>query len=425
MAAEMSGDGPALEKGGGLNGALRSPWPRTFTSLSYRHYRWLWMGSLGSFTAMQMHAVARGWLVYELTSSPLWLGIIGAAHGGPMVLLSPLGGVITDRVAKRNLLLLTQGLAALITLVVAVIIALDAIRVWHLAVYAAFLGAIFAFNMPGRQALVSELVEEEDLMNAISLNSVAQNMTRIAAPALAGVLVAALGVAVVYFIIVGCYVFSVFSLAHIPPSKKRAPDPKAALQEDLKEGINYVWGRPVILALLVLALAPMILGQPYIQLLPVFARELGRGAVGLGILMTATGLGALLGALALASLGDFRRKGLVLLGLLSLFALALMAFANAPSFYLAIFCLLFVGIGSTGYMAVNNTLIQSHVEHEFRGRVLSIYMITFGLMPLGALPSGALAQALGVSITFTLSGGFLLLLALATALLVPRVRRLA
>lgn len=184
----------------------------TFTSLRNRNYRWFWLSMLLSFSGLMMQNLARGWLVYEMTSSPFALGMVSAAWGVPMLLLAIYGGAVTDRVNKRNLLIITQIAQGIITAIIAILILTGAIAVWHLMVAAAFTGVTFAFNAPGRQAIIPELVTGKELMNAIALNSMGVNLMRIGAPALAGVLIAVIGVSGVYFISVGLYAAAVAAL---------------------------------------------------------------------------------------------------------------------------------------------------------------------------------------------------------------------
>ena len=387
---------------------------------------------LGSFTGVQMQVFARGLLVYEMTDSSFALGLVTAAWGIPILLLSLIGGAFADRVRKRNLLLITQSATGIISLVIAVLIMTDVIALWQLIVAAFVSGIVFAFNAPSSQAIIPELVGREQLMNAISLNSAAMNLTRVAAPTLAGVLVVVIGgadifkgVSGVYFIIVGCYALAVALLSMIRGSKKPEPRPTSSVWKDLVEGLRYVRGSPTILALLLLAFVPILFAMPYMVLLPVFALDiLDIGPEGLGWLMTASGVGALIGSLIIASISDFKRKGLLLMVLAFLFGITLVAFSTSSSLIPSLALLVGVGIASSGYMAVNNTLVQSNVTDEIRGRVMSVYMMTFGLMPIGALPIGALAEYAGAPLSIGVGGAIVAIFAVAMAVFRPSVRRL-
>ncbi len=412
---------------------------RTFTSLRNRNFRVYWLGMLASFMAMQMQQLARGWLVYEMTGSALALGIVSAAFGAPLLFFSLGGGVLADRVEKRNLILVTQALVGIITLAIAALIALGSIQFWQIIAYTLITSTIQAFSMPGRQAIIPELVGEGELMNAIALNSSGMNLTRIVAPALAGFLVYVIdlagvymgvggvyvGVAGVYFLVVACYGLVVLALSLIPISGTVALRPDVPLREDLVQGLNYVRRNSTILTLLAMELGVVLLGWPYMMLLPIFAVDVLKvGSSGLGLLMTFTGVGALLSTLTIASLGEFRHKGLLLLSLAFGFGVALILFANSPFFSLSLLFLLLVGMGSTGYLTMSNTLLQMNITDEVRGRVMSISSMTFGLQPLGTLPASAVASVMGAPFAVSAGGILLLLAVVSVALLRPSLRRL-
>ncbi|MFC1963137.1 MFS transporter [Chloroflexota bacterium] len=397
----------------------------TFRSLESRNYRWFWLSALAAFTSMQMQVFVRGWLVYDLTGSSLALGWVSFAFGIPVMLLSPLGGTITDRVDKRNLLITTQILAGITNLVIAVLISVGAIEVWHLIVSATLTGVLFAFNTPGRQSMIPELVEREQLMNAIALSIGAMNLTRIFAPALSGILVAIIGIDWVYYITVAFFGISAVLLFAIPPMGKTPRDATSTIKSEILQGFSYVRNSPVLLSLLALAFIPIVFGMPYQMLMPAFAVDvLDVGASGLGFLMAAIGVGALIGSLSIASLGNFRHKGLLLYGALIVFGAFLVGFAGSNNYYLSVFLLLGIGAASTSYMATNNTMIHLNVTDDMRGRIMGIYMITIGLFPLGVLPISAIAEVIGVQLAVGVSGAFLVLFTLMMAMLRPGLRKL-
>ncbi|MFC1993803.1 MFS transporter [Chloroflexota bacterium] len=397
----------------------------TFRSLENRNYRWFWLSALAAFTSMQMQVFARGWLVYDLTGSSLALGWVSFAFGIPILLLSPLGGTITDRVDKRNLLITTQILAGIANLVIAVLISIGVIEIWHLIFSAFITGVLFSFNTPGRQSMIPELVEREQLMNAIALSSGAMNLTRIFAPALSGILVATIGIDWVYYITVTCFIIAAVLLFAVTPIGKVSRNSTSTIKAEILEGFTYVRHSPVLLSLLALAFIPIVFGMPYQMLMPAFAVDvLDVGASGLGFLMAAIGVGALLGSLSIASLGNFRHKGILLYGALILFGAFLIGLAGSNNYYLSVFLLLGIGAASTSYMAANNTMIHLNVIDGMRGRVMGIYMITIGLFPLGVLPIGAIAEVMGVQLAVGVSGAFLLLFTLTMAILKPSLRKL-
>ena len=400
-------------------------WRNTFSSLGNRNYRWYWLGTLASFAAMQMQIVVRGWLVYDLTDSALALGLVSFAVGVPLLLLSPYGGAIADRVDKRRLIIISQVLTAVATLVVAVLIAIDAIALWHLVVASVVSGIILAFNLPSRQAIIPELVGQGQIMNAVALGSGAMNLNRVVAPALGGVLAGALGIGAVYYIIVACYVVAVAFLFLVPPLRTQVRDPHTTVFGAIGEGLRYVRRSPVLLQLLLMAMIPIAFGMPYQMLMPVFAADvLDVGPSGLGYLMGAAGIGALAGSLYVASLSDLRRKGLLLLIAAVMFGVFLVLFSQSTLFYLSLFLLLGVGMASSSYMATNNTLLLIHAEDRVRGRVMSLYMMTIGLYPMAVLPAAAIAESVGAPVAVAVGGGILILFTLAMAAARPALRRL-
>jgi len=414
-------------------GAAPAGWLRTFAALRLRAYRWYWLGTLASFFGMQMQWPAQGWLAYELTHSPFKLGLVGAAWGFPLFIVSLFSGVIADRVQKRNLIIVSQACLAIVTLVVAVLISTGLIQYWHLLVASLVSGVIFSFNIPGRQAIVPELVPREMLLNAIALSSGGMNLTRVAGPALAGVLISTIGTAGVYYAALGCSVVSIASLAMLPATSSLRQ--RESLLRDFTDGLRYLLGHGTVLTLLGMEMVLVLFGMPFQSLMPVFAELLQVKALGFGFLMAMVGIGALFGSLGIASLGDFKRKGQLLLIAGVTFGVTLVFFANAHSlctrlnlgagsFYLALFFLLLAGAANTSYMSINNTLIQMNISDSVRGRVMSVYMMTFGLMSLSSLPAGAMAGSLGAALPVTIGGVVVVLFMLVMAFSYSRVRNL-
>jgi MFS family permease len=404
---------------------IGSGWRTTFSSLENRTYRLYWMSLLASFSAQQMHLIVRGWLVYDLTDSALALGLVSAAAGVPILLFSLYGGVIVDRVDKRKLLIVTQALTAMATLTIAVLISMGAIALWHLIIAAIANGLILSFDLPGRQAIIPQLVGQRQIMNAVALGSGATNLTRVIAPALGGVLVGVMGIDGVYYLIVTCYVASAAFLLTMPALLTPTRDSRATVRSDLIEGLRYIRRSPILPALLAMAIVPIAFGMPYMMLMPVFAVDvLNVGASGLGYLMAAAGIGALTGSFLVASLGDFKHKGALLLVTSASFGVFLILFANSNYFYIALFFLLGVGMANSIYMTTNNTLLQINTEDRMRGRVMSLYMMTIGLLPVAVLPASAIAESLGGSIAVGVGGAILLIFTLAMTLLRPTLRRL-
>lgn len=422
---------PTLEGGrGGVGPSV--PWwlrravrLRTFQSLANPHFRTLWLGMLASFMAMNMNILARGYLAYELSKSATALGAVTMMRGLPQLFLSPLGGVVADRVDKRRLLLVTQVLMGSLAVVNALLIQFGLIKVWHLALLSLAEGFVFAFNMPSRQAIVPELVSDEELPNAVALNNSGMNLTRILGPSLAGILVGLgdSGLEITFYLIALCYVGFITALWRLPRVRPgRRPPGKGRFWEQLTGGIRYILGYPALTALIGLAFVPVLFGMPYQSLLPVFARSvLHVGARELGMLSGAAGLGALIGSLTVATLASYPRKDLLQVGFGVLFGVALVGFALTPVFELALGWVLAVGLCGNAYMALNSTMIMSVTDRAYHGRVMSVYLMTWALMPLSTLPLGKLVDTLGPQTTEALAGSVVALFVAAVGL--GRVRR--
>jgi MFS family permease len=377
---------------------------------------------------MQMQAVAGGWLVYTMSNSALSLGLVTSGWAFPILALSLYGGAVADRVRKRNLLLVTQVCSVLVTLVITVLITTKMIALWHLFVSSFVFGTIFSFAMPARQAFVVELVGKDDLLNAVALSSVAMNICRIGSPALAGVLLKFIGIPGVYWLILISYTVVALTTLMIPADAggTMAAKPDVPVLQDVLVGLRYVWRSKVILTLLAMAFVPILVAMPYQMLMPVFARTVYRaGETGLGLLMSAVGLGALCGSTFLASFAHMERKGVMMLAAGFVFGLFLMFLGLASGLSPAAVSLLFVGAGSSIYLALNNTMLMSHTPDELIGRVMSIFMMTWGLTPLGTLPAGALAEAFGAPLTVMIGGGVFCVFLLAVLVVYPDVRKLS
>lgn len=371
-------------------------WRHTFSSLSgNRDFACLFAGNVGFFFGMQMMMILSGWLVIDRWDNAAFLGYVMATAAIPMLVLAPIGGVVSDRVDKRKLILATQCVLVLTSSVVSVLILTDAIQFWHLLVITPVSGAAFSFNIPGRQALVAILVPRDRLMNAISLSTAAMNASRIVAPALAGLLVAPIGIGGAYVVATACYASAAVATIFLPPARQQRLREFTFL-EDFTGGFQYIRSSALLMGLLLFATVPMIFAMPHQTLLPVFADDVWHvGSVGFGVMQAAAGVGGLAGALVVANLDGYRRKGTMMVGTALAFGALLFLFALSPWFGLALALMAAMGFASMTFMTVNNTAIQMVIPDEVRGRVMSVMMMTFGLMPLGAVPAGIAAESVG------------------------------
>lgn len=395
-----------------------------FSALRHRNYRVFIMGQLVSLIGTWMQSVAQSWLVYRMTGSAVLLGTVGFASQFPIFLLAPVGGVVADRRERRRILLVTQSAMMVLALVLAALTLSGRIEVWHLLVIAALAGIANGFDIPTRQAFVVELVERRDLLNAIALNSSMFNGARIIGPAVAGVVVAAVGEGWCFFANGVSYLAVLGGLLslRLPPREPRGERPSPFAE--VVEGFRFVVHTAPIRALLMLLGLVSLTGMPYAVLMPVVAEDvLHAGASGLGLLMGASGMGALAGALFLARRNSLRGLGRwIAIAALS-FGLSLIAFSLSRRFWLSVVLLLPVGFSMLLQMSSSNTLIQSMVPDRLRGRVMSVYSMMFmGMAPLGALSAGTVAQWLGAPTTIAIGGAVSMLGALVFWRMLPALR---
>ena len=398
-----------------------------FETLQIADFRWIWIGSFISFMAMNMQMITRGWLVLRLENdSPLALVLVMVSFAAPMTIVSLLGGALADRFPKKNLVIVSQSVNAILTFVLAMLDASGAIWFGAVLIIGVINGSMMAINMPSRQALISDIVPENKLMNAVALNNSAMNLTRIIGPAIAGFLIIFIDTSGVFYLISIIYVFAVLSLFMVRTNTVQArAGAKKGVGKDIFEGLRYVWGEVNLRGLILMAFIPSLFGFTLFALLPVWAREaLNVNSSDLGILMTMMGVGALIGTLGLAGVRKFSRRGMLLLGCGVVWGIALVALANSMNFLVAMPFLLLIGLISSVYMSLNMTLTQLIAAPEMRGRVMSIMMMTFGLMPIGALPFGTIAEYIGTANSLTISGALLSLLILAFAFAYPAFRRI-
>jgi MFS family permease len=384
-----------------------SRWQVAGRALRHRNFQLFFSGQLISLIGTWMQSVAQSWLVYRLTGSALLLGSVGFASQIPVFLFAPLGGIAADRINRRHIVISTQVAAMLLALILAGLTLSHTIdrQVWLIFVLAALLGVVNAFDIPGRQSFLVEMVGKEDLMNAIALNSSMFNGARVIGPAIAGILVAKIGEGWCFFANAVSYIAVIIGLLMMrvnPPARAAMASPF----EHMMEGFRFVEQTAPIRALLLLLGVVSLVGMPYVVLMPIFADQiLHGGARGLGILMGATGVGALLGALTLAFREGVKGLGRWVAWCCAGFGASLVVFAISHTFWISVILLLPVGYTMMLQMACSNTLIQVMVPDALRGRVMAVYSMMFmGMAPIGALLGGALADRLGAPITVAIGG---------------------
>jgi MFS family permease len=396
-----------------------------FGALAHRNFRLFFLGQGVSLIGTWMQNIAQGWLVLQLTNSPFYVGLVAALGSLGVLLLTIYAGIVADRISKHRLVVVTQTLSMLPAFALAALVWTQRVAVWHVAALAAFLGLVNAFDIPARQALIVELVERDDLLNAIALNSSAFNAARVVGPAVAGALIGLWGVGVCFFLNGVSYLAVIAALLLMRLPRDAPPPPPTSAWAGLREVVTFLRNDPRVATVVVLMALFSVFGFPFLVMMPVFARNvLHQGAAGYGVLMTAVGLGALAGALGVALLDRRIRKGPTLLAAGVGFAVLLVAFALSTRFLVSVTLLALAG----GAMIVNNALanatLQTAVPDRLRGRVMGFYAFVFvGLAPLGSLQVGALAERVGPAYAVAL-GGVITALAVALATWrVPELRR--
>ena len=378
---------------------------RTLSSLRYRNYRLLFIGTVFSHTGDFMQAMAQSWLVWTMTSSPFLLGVVGFSQALPRLLLGAVGGAVVDRLDRRRLLLVTQYLAMIQAFLFWALVYFNLIQFWQILLLVLFLGSVNTLNQTARQSLINSLVRRTELLNAIALNSSVVNLSKVIGPSLGGTLISLIGVA-------GCLLVNALSFLAIIVSLVLMELPAWHRQEggenfweEVSEGYHYVKTNDRIFAVLILTYVVALVGSPYTRFLPVFASDiLHAGPSGFGFLLAAPGLGAVISGLWLASSGNVRhRSGFTFASVFS-FALFLVFFSFSRSMFLSFLCLVMVGLCQIAFRALANTTIQMETPPHLLGRILSLLFMDKGLWSFGTLFIGSVASLVGTPKAIALSG---------------------
>lgn len=356
-------------------------------------FRRLWLAALAGSIGQWMQQISLGWLALTMTDSPSFVGVVAFTAGLPFLIVAPLGGSLIDRVNRQKLMLACQAMAAVIALVVAIDVIAGWVAPWHLVVAAFLNGSLQALLNPTQQSLTPSLVDRAALTNAIGLMSAGQNMTRVAGPSLAGVIIGTVGVGETFLVQAAAVIVAFFTVRSIRLPTRSVP---AGAPRGILDGIHLIADRPDLRALFLLATLPAVLIFPYVGFLNVFARDvLQIGAGGLGVLMAASGSGAVVGALLVAGRGRAEGVGRWLLGGTIAYGFVIMAMTFSRTLWLTLPLLFAAGFLGASFMSANNAVIQHRITDDIRGRVMGTYLLTWGLMPLGALPLGLMAERIG------------------------------
>lgn len=402
-----------------------------FRALSHRNFRLFWIGAFLSNVGTWMQGVAQGWLVLQLTNSAFWLGLDAFMATAPGFIFTLLGGVFADLIDRRRLLLYTQVVAGIAALALAALVATGAVNRWMVLGFSFVTGCCMALASPSYLAMTYDLVGREDLTNAIAMNSTQFQLSRVVGPALAGVAFRIFGIAGCFFANGISFIAVIVALWMVRTERETtAPahsvSDRRALWLDLIEGFRYVRNRPRVSALLILSAVNSLFGAPYFTLVPIYARDIFRlGETGLALMMGTAGAGAFLGALLVAYLGDFKRKGWFVLGGAVVFGLSVIGFALSSMLTLSLIFLFTLGFALVISVATTNTLLQKLVTDRMRGRVMSMFLLSFmGTMPIGNIVAGAASKEFGPPYTLAVGGFFVTAVAAGVAIFNKRLRDL-
>ncbi|HKG47810.1 MAG TPA: MFS transporter [Pyrinomonadaceae bacterium] len=401
-----------------------------FRALSHRNFRLFWIGAFLSNVGTWMQAVAQGWLVLQLTNSPFWLGLDAFMATAPGFVLTLLGGVFADRIDRRRLLLYTQVVAGLAALALAGLVATSVVNRWMVLGFSFVTGCCMSLASPSYLAMTYDLVGREDLANAIAMNSTQFQLSRVVGPALAGVAFRVFGLAGCFFANGISFIAVVAALWMVRmernPNAAARSEKQRAIWRDLMEGLRYVRNRPRVSSLLLLSAVNSLFGAPYFSLVPIYARDIFHlGETGLALMMGTAGAGAFLGALLVAYLGDFRRKGWFVLGGAIMFGMCISGFAVASRLTLSLTFLFGLGFALVVSIAITNTLLQKLVTDQMRGRVMSMFLLSFiGTMPIGNILAGTASTHFGPQYTLAFGGFVVMMVATGVLIFNRRLREL-
>ncbi len=399
-------------------------WRQTFSSLANRDFRYLWLGMLFMMGATQMQLLAQAYLTYEITSSPALLALVGSGFAVPLLSLSLFGGAIADRLERRRIIQLSQVAAILTALFVAISITTNTLTWVHLFVVSMFMGGLYAFLMPARQAIIPQIVGQARLTNAMALNAAGMSATTLLAPTAAGILYVVIEPDGLHYVISAMVLIAVLLTTLLPKLSGGAGKGKTSMIRDIGAGLSYIRESPIVLVILVIGLSMALLAWPFRLLMPVFILDVyHRGPEAMGLMISFIGLGSLIGSLSIAVLGNWRRGMLLIAGTI-VAGTVLLLVALLPYYLVALGLMVIFGLGEASQRTLNQTLIIEVSEDQYRGRVMSVFMMNYGLMPLGVLPAGIAAEFLGGQVAVGILAVMLLTIAVAILATQRRLRDL-
>ena len=412
---------PVMQPRGGIRGYGQ----RTFSSLRIPDFRVLWIGNVGTMLGQWVQFAAQGYLVFHLTGSPFQVGAVGFVRGISSVTVSPFAGTITDRFSRRSVLMVMTAISATAATLVATLIITDVIQIWMLYPLSALEGLGDAVNQPARQVMIYDVVGAEDLPNAVAVNSLGSNTMRIVGPSMAGALIGTVGIQAAFIVQAAAYAFSVFATSRIKTRGVPVGRGTTTVLASMLDGVSYARSHPDVLLLVVMAGLPSLLVYPYVQFIPVFAKDvLHTGSLGFGFLASAVGYGSIVGALIAANLTQIKKRGQILVWTTFVYMALVTGFALSNNYALSFGLLVVAGIANSIYLMFNQVMIQLTVHDEYRGRVLSLYVMTSGITPFSALLMGALIDVFGAQVTVACFTGLASVIVLAIGISSKRLREI-
>jgi MFS family permease len=395
------------------------------SALRHRNYRLYWLGQLSSVLAQNMEGVAQSWLVLELTDSPLLLGLTGLTFATPTIALTLLGGVVADRTDRRRVMILSQCASALMFFLLATLIIVEWVALWHVMTLAFLSGCVRAFDRPSRMALLPRMVPREDIPNAVAVGATIWQLNRLVGPAVAGMLIYLIGIGPTYYF---CFCASLIAVGlwlgiRLVPASSALPS--GGVMHHMAEGLNFIRTNEIYYTFIGMIFFNSVFGMSYLILMPVFARNvLSVGSQGFGFLQSAGGAGALIGVLAVAWYSHARGKGLHAITGAIAFGILLISFALSNSYTLSLLLAAALGATSQFYMTTISAILQLNLPDRLRGRVMGIYGLAWELMPVGGMIAGAIAEFASAPVAVGFGGFMVSAMAVAVMLLLPSVRRL-
>ncbi|MGE0058724.1 MAG: MFS transporter [Dehalococcoidia bacterium] len=406
--------------------------PGMFDSLQDGSYRWFFLSMASWFAAMNMSQLVNGFIVFDLTGSYAALGLVSLATAIPMLFLSLPGGVIADRFPKQRVIQMGQIVNTLVASILAVLTLLGALEFVHLMISGAIQGAVFGLIIPSRQTMIADVVSESRLMNGVALNTAGQNVMRLAAPPVGGLLLTVVGAGWVFVSMAVLYGIAAFCMLPVRPrpdaltvTRRARPGERNLGFKDILDGCRYIWHDKTILLILATSCVIVMLSMPIQQMLPGFVKEvLGASGLGLGIIMSVIGLGSVIGSLLVANMGG-NNRGAWLMAAAVISGASLLGFALSDMLWLSSIMAVILGIGQALRISISSVLVQTYTEPEYRGRVMSVYMMQFSFVSFGTFFVGVLAGEIGVQVALALTGAALLIFSVVTMVLFPTMRKLA